>query len=71
MERAIATARYTDTSGLESAMKMARKKGVNTRVAEARLHDLQDEKRRKDRVRAALEEAILNARLGATHPVEI
>ena len=67
LDRAIATARYADTSGLESAMKMARKKGVNTRAAEARLHELQDEKRRKDRVRAALEEALLNARLGMIH----
>ena len=64
LDRATASARCTDTSGLESAMKLARKKGVNTRAAEARLHELQDEKRRKDRVRASLEEALLNARLG-------
>jgi len=45
LERAMATARYSDTSGLESAMRMARKKGLDTAAAEALLHALQVSRR--------------------------
>lgn len=46
LDRAMMSARYTDTTGLESAIKMARKKGVTVNAAEARLGELRDEKRR-------------------------
>jgi hypothetical protein len=46
LDRAMMSARYTDTTGLESAIKMARKKGVTVGVAEARLRELKSEKQR-------------------------
>ena len=72
LDRATASARCTDTSGLESAMKLARKKGVNTRAAEARMYlaSMHEEKRGKDDVAMRLQSAMERARVDNTLELE-